>query len=169
MVEVLPTICTTGTDQRLILDLMWFIVVLVVFINIIFGIVIDTFSSLRALKMARQENTLYTCFICSINRQTFDRADDEPDGFKRHITNDHNMCLPYFIFFLWEQDKDDIDGFEYYVHTSCTRRRSPGFRCTKLCASTRKFPQKDYPRSKFIGHCLSRCDHTESLQLSSRY
>ena len=105
-----------GTDQRLILDLMWFIVVLVVFINIIFGIVIDTFSSLRALKMEKQENTVNTCFICSIGRQTFDRADDEPDGFKRHISNDHNMwAYLSFIFFLWEQDKDDDDGLEYYV------------------------------------------------------
>jgi hypothetical protein len=103
-------------EERLILDLMWFIVVLVVFINIIFGIVIDTFSSLRALKMAKQENTVNTCFICSIGRQTFDRADDQPDGYKRHIRNDHNMwAYLSFIFFLWEQDKDDDDGLEYYV------------------------------------------------------
>ena len=87
---------------------------LVVFINIIFGIVIDTFSSLRALKMAKQENTINTCFICSIGRQTFDRADDQPDGYKRHIRNDHNMwAYLSFIFFLWEQDKDDDDGLEY--------------------------------------------------------
>jgi inositol 1,4,5-triphosphate receptor type 1 len=78
-------------DNRLILDLMWFIVVLVIFINIIFGIIIDTFSSLRADKIARMKNTLETCFICSINRQQFDRASDAPNGFATHIAQDHNM------------------------------------------------------------------------------
>jgi hypothetical protein len=101
---------------RLVLDLAWFIVVLVVFINIIFGIVIDTFSSLRAEKNERAANTTAFCFICSIPRQIFDRNSDVPDGFKNHIKHDHNMwSYLYFIFFLWEQDKDDDDGLEYYV------------------------------------------------------
>ena len=105
-----------GKDQRLILDLAWFIVVLVVFINIIFGIVIDTFSSLRAEKNAKAMDTTESCFICSIGRVTFDRASDAPDGFKNHIMTDHHMwSYLNFIFFLWEQDKDDDDGLEYYV------------------------------------------------------
>jgi len=102
--------------SRLILDLAWFIVVLVVFINIIFGIVIDTFSSLRAAKNEKAFDTTEFCFICSIPRQTFDRNSDAPDGFKTHIRNHHNMwSYLSFIFFLWEQDKDDDDGLEYYV------------------------------------------------------
>ena len=82
----------------------------------IFGIIIDTFSSMRVDKLERVRDTLEICFICGINKQVFDRASDEPEGFKTHIKVDHNMWnYLYFIFMLWEQDKDDDDGLEQYV------------------------------------------------------
>eukprot|EP01038_Epipyxis_sp_PR26KG_P008072 gene8072-10935_t len=105
-----------ATGVRLILDLTFFAVVLIILLNVIFGMIIDTFSSLRAEKLRRIQDTLEVCFICSIDKQVFDRASDEPDGFKTHIRYDHNMWnYLYFIFLLWEQDKDDDDGLEQYV------------------------------------------------------
>jgi len=78
--------------------------------------IIDTFSSLRAEKLEKTRDTMEVCFICGIDKQIFDRASDEPDGFKTHIKIDHNMWnYLYFIFLLWEQDKDDDDGLEQYV------------------------------------------------------
>ena len=105
-----------SVGQRLFLDLAFFVVVIVILLNVIFGIIIDTFSSLRVDKLARVKDTLEICFICGINKQVFDRASDEPEGFKTHIKVDHNMWnYLYFIFMLWEQDKDDDDGLEQYV------------------------------------------------------
>ncbi len=98
------------------LHLTFFLVVTVAMLNIIFGIIIDTFSGLRSEKNDRAFKTTETCFVCSLGRQVFDRAANSPDGFKRHIREDHHMWnYLYFIFFLWEQDKDDDDGLEYYV------------------------------------------------------
>jgi hypothetical protein len=100
----------------LILDLAFFVVVLVILLNVFLGMIIDTFASLRAEKNERLRDTTEVCFICSIHKQIFDRASDEPDGFQTHIKIDHNMWnYLYFIFLLWEQDKDDDDGLEYYV------------------------------------------------------
>jgi hypothetical protein len=105
-----------STGQRLILDISFYCIVLVILLNVIFGIIIDTFSSLRVEKLERNKDTLETCFICGINKQVFDRSSDEPEGFKTHIKVDHNMWnYLYFIFMLWEQDKDDDDGLEQYV------------------------------------------------------
>jgi len=102
--------------SRWLIDTTYFLVVIVMMLNIIFGIIIDTFSSLRADKNRREEDTEGVCFICGINKQVFDRASDEPEGFKTHIKVDHNMWnYLYFIFMLWEQDKDDDDGLEQYV------------------------------------------------------
>ena len=98
------------------LHLTFFLVVTVAMLNIIFGIIIDTFSGLRSEKNERAFDTTETCFVCSLGRQVFDRAANSPDGFKNHIRDDHHMWnYLYFIFFLWEQDKDDDDGLEYYV------------------------------------------------------
>lgn len=106
----------TSLGMRLWFDLVYFIVIPVIWLNITFGIVIDTFSALRSAKNERMENTTELCFICGISRQVFDRSSDQPDGFKTHLRMDHNMwAYLNFIFFIWEQDKDDDDGLEYYV------------------------------------------------------
>jgi hypothetical protein len=102
--------------SRYILDLLFFLLVLIVLLNIIFGIIIDTFGELRAKKLERQRDTVDKCFTCGIDKQIFDRASKVPNGFKIHITADHNMWnYLYFMIFLWEQDKDDDDGLEQYV------------------------------------------------------
>jgi len=94
----------------------FFLIVTIAMLNIIFGIIIDTFSSLRAEKNERTRDTNEVCFICGKSKQTFDRAANSPDGFKNHIRDDHNMwSYLNFIFFIWEQDKDDDDGLEYWV------------------------------------------------------
>jgi hypothetical protein len=103
-------------DERWILDFLYFVVVLIVLLNVIFGIIIDTFSDLRSKKEERLSDTAEVCFICGIDKQVFDRASDKPNGFQEHIKKDHNMwAYYYFIVFIWEQDKDDDDGMELYV------------------------------------------------------
>ncbi len=103
-------------SRRWLIDTLHFLLVTIILLNIIFGIIIDTFSSLRNAKLARQLDTEKICFICGIDKQTFDRASDEPNGFLTHIKIDHNMWnYLYFIVLLWEQDKDDDDGLELYV------------------------------------------------------
>jgi hypothetical protein len=105
-----------STGVRLILDLLFFVVVLIILLNVFLGMIIDTFGSLRADKNEILRDTTEICFICGISKQVFDRASDEPDGFNTHVKIDHNMWnYLYFIFLLWEQDKDDDDGLEQYV------------------------------------------------------
>ena len=94
----------------------FFFGITVVLLNIIFGIIIDTFSSLRAQKLYNYREMSENCFICGISKQTFDRAANSPTGFQMHIKKDHNMWAYFnFIVFVWEQDKDDDDGLEYFV------------------------------------------------------
>ena len=101
---------------RLWYDLAFYIIIPVIWLNITAGIVIDTFSGLRSQKNIRDHDTTEFCFICGISKQEFDRKSDKPEGFKTHIREDHNMwSYLNFIFCIFEQDKDDDDGLEYYV------------------------------------------------------
>lgn len=101
---------------RYIIDSLYFVLVLIILTNVIFGIVIDTFGDLREKKEARLDDTVNKCFICGIEKQIFDRASDGTAGFRDHITSDHNMWnYLYFIIYIWEQDKDDDDGLEQFV------------------------------------------------------
>jgi hypothetical protein len=104
---------------RYIVDTLYFVVVIVILLNVIFGIVIDTFGNLRAEKDDRHADTTGSCFICGIDKQVFDRASDGVQGFTVHIKSDHNMWnYLFFIIYIWEQDKDDDDGLEQFVRRS---------------------------------------------------
>lgn len=99
---------------RMLLTMSYFFAVMVVLLNIIFGITIDTFGALRQAKLIRMEDTENICYICGIENIVFDRI--ERNGFDHHIREDHYMWnYFYFITYIWEQNKDDDDGFEHYV------------------------------------------------------
>ncbi|KAK3280858.1 hypothetical protein CYMTET_11329 [Cymbomonas tetramitiformis] len=113
-------IMTHELDERILFDLGFFLVVLIVMMNIIFGIIIDTFSEIRGQKIERLKDTYERCFICGIEKQEFDRLSESGlTGFSDHYHTEHNMWhYFYFMVFIWEQDKDDDDGLEQYVRTN---------------------------------------------------
>jgi hypothetical protein len=104
-------------DTRLVLTVTFYLVFMTILLNVIFGIIIDTFGGLRQEKDERFAQTVNYCFVCGIDKQTFDRmAVDSSDGFRRHIRVDHNMWnYLKFVIFIWEQDRDDDDGLEQFV------------------------------------------------------
>ena len=107
---------TSNVHRRWIVDVLFFLTILVVVLNLVYGIIIMTFSVLRSEKADREDNTANICFICGIDRAEFDRASEKGDGFKLHIKFDHNMWnYVKFMIFLWEQDRDDDDGLEQFV------------------------------------------------------
>ena len=102
--------------KRWLLDTMYFFAIIICVFNLVAGVVITTFGKLREEKNERMRDTTEVCFICGVDKQVFDRAANDPNGFKIHIRDDHLMWnYMYFIFYIWEQDKDDDDGLEYYV------------------------------------------------------
>lgn len=49
---------------RVIYDLLFFFVVIIIVLNLIFGVIIDTFADLRSEKQNKEEVLKNTCFIC---------------------------------------------------------------------------------------------------------
>ncbi len=57
------------------------------------------------------------CFICSLDRYTFDRYTDE--GFEMHIERDHNLwCYVFYAMLLKMKDPTEFTGVETYVSKS---------------------------------------------------
>ncbi|KAJ9456238.1 Inositol 1 [Diplonema papillatum] len=100
---------------RTLFDFAFFVVVIVILLNIIFGVIIDTFAELRSEKQKVEEDIRSRCFICGIESSQFDR---QADGFEHHIKNDHNMWnYIFFIHHLQKKDPDEFTGQESYVHS----------------------------------------------------
>lgn len=58
---------------RALNDLSFFLIIIVMCFNIIFGIIIDTFAALRDEKAQMDDDMRNICFICSIDRQSVSR------------------------------------------------------------------------------------------------
>lgn len=72
-----------------------------------------TTPELRAQNKAIENDMENRCFICGIERYTFDR---QAEGFENHISKDHNLWhYLYFIMYLKIKEKTEYTGPEQYV------------------------------------------------------
>lgn len=60
---------------RIVFDLLFFVAIPIISMNLILGIIVDTFSQLRDEQIAKQEEYESKCFICSLPDHIFERHD----------------------------------------------------------------------------------------------
>ena len=103
-------------------DFLFYMTITVIVLNIIFGIIIDTFGQLRHEKEAIKYDQDNVCLICSYNRLDFDRHTER--GFEVHRAEEHNPKA-YIFFYVHLKTKAHIDftGVEKFVH-ECIERNS---------------------------------------------
>ena len=109
-----PALSGKKTLGRYFFDLAFFVVVTIGLLNLIFGIIIDTFSSLR--EKANEEHTLRQnkCTICGLTRQDFERR--EPGGWQRHYKQEHNIWSYYaYLVHLQTKPATEFTGLEDFV------------------------------------------------------
>ena len=100
---------------RFFFDLSFFILVTTIGLNIVFGIIVDTFSELRDEKYRTDELMNSQCFICGRKSYDFDRFGN---GFKQHIKDEHHMWnYLYFFSYLDLKEATEYDAIEQFVAT----------------------------------------------------
>eukprot|EP01060_Flectonema_neradi_P030314 TRINITY_DN4372_c6_g1_i1.p1 TRINITY_DN4372_c6_g1~~TRINITY_DN4372_c6_g1_i1.p1 ORF type:complete len:2743 (+),score=487.11 TRINITY_DN4372_c6_g1_i1:100-8328(+) len=114
----LNVLLDTDYGVRATYDFLFFVIVIVILLNIIFGIIIDTFAELRSEKQKIDDDIKTKCFICGIESSEFER---HADGFDYHIKRDHNMWLYiYFIHHLRTKESSEFTGQESHVFDRMT-------------------------------------------------
>ncbi|CRK96560.1 CLUMA_CG009888, isoform A [Clunio marinus] len=99
---------------RVLYDLLFFFIVIIIVLNLIFGVIIDTFADLRSEKQQKELILKNTCFICGLNRSAFD---NRTVSFEEHIINEHNMWqYLFFMVLIKVKDPTEFTGPESYVH-----------------------------------------------------
>ena len=108
--------------ERIIFDLLFFVVVLVLELNVVFGIIIDTFSQLREEHRQRQEFINNKCLICNIQRSEFDASFAKRGiqrGFQIHTKLEHYLWHYFwFIVHIRITPNTDYTGVEQFVSQS---------------------------------------------------
>ncbi|OQV23241.1 Inositol 1,4,5-trisphosphate receptor type 1 [Hypsibius exemplaris] len=98
---------------RVLYDLLFFFIVIIITLNLIFGVIIDTFADLRTEKQHKDDVLRNTCFICGLERSAFD---NKATSFDYHYMREHNLwSYLYFMIMLQVKDPTEFTGPESYV------------------------------------------------------
>ncbi|KPI87904.1 hypothetical protein ABL78_3014 [Leptomonas seymouri] len=110
---------------RLAYDMLFYALVTVVFLNILFGLIIDTFGQMRDEKREKEADMHGFCSICGLDADTLEK--NSVMGFANHVKQEHNMWMYlYFIHHLRRKDSSEYTGQESYV-SACIQRSGLSF------------------------------------------
>ncbi|XP_019849736.1 PREDICTED: inositol 1,4,5-trisphosphate receptor type 1-like isoform X1 [Amphimedon queenslandica] len=110
---------------RLIFDLSFFIIVITIGLNIVFGIIVDTFSELRGERSDIEKDQKSQCFVCDLPSHEFER---KAKGFNNHVKHDHNMWdYVYYSLYLDNIDTGDQNAIQKYVYQLIEKKQTKFF------------------------------------------
>ena len=89
------------------------VLVTLLLLNIVSGIIIDSFAQLRDQKAAVERAMAGKCFVCGIESGVFDRYGK---GFENHTSYDHYMWnYLFFVHHLKNKPSQEYTGQESFV------------------------------------------------------
>jgi hypothetical protein len=110
---------------RLFFDFSFFVLLIILLLNLVFGIILDTFGELREARDEIEVDQEGKCFICGISRGELDKLEG---GFEHHIKYEHNMwAYLYFMKLCATKPQDEHTGSEGYVYTCMHEHSSKWF------------------------------------------
>ncbi|CAG9321846.1 unnamed protein product [Blepharisma stoltei] len=114
---------TDGTLDwaRLAYDNLYNIIIMIIMLNIVQGIIIDTFAVLREAHERDTEDKNNKCFICGMERDLIERVTNKP--FRYHTLYEHNEWN-YILYMAYIQTKAETEytGLESYVREQIDKK-----------------------------------------------
>ncbi|RHY43105.1 hypothetical protein DYB38_011524, partial [Aphanomyces astaci] len=105
--------------ERLGYDMAFFVVVITLFLNMIQGIIIDAFTSVREQTETKAALKRERCLVCNRSRSAIEVEGVESgllNSFARHTQDEHNFFhYFYYIQHVTAKDPKDLNGIESYV------------------------------------------------------
>ena len=117
---------------RFFYDVTCFIIINIIFMNIIFGIIIDTFAELRNKKNSDAKLMSKSCTICSVEntevkfpplKTQFERRSNFT--YDHHVTYEHNVwSYYYFMYYLVKKENSELSSLEAMVNKYITEQKT---------------------------------------------
>ena len=105
---------------RWFLDMLFFMVIILLLLNMINGVIVSTFSSIRENTDKNDEDIENLCFICSIKKTEFEKRRID---FNEHKKYEHQIkdYINYLIYLKLKLNKD-LDSNEVFIKESIMKR-----------------------------------------------
>jgi hypothetical protein len=119
-----PGAFTFNSSQkgRVAFDLLFWVVLTVIMMNLVLGIIVDTFSQLRLELATRAEEMATKCFICSLPSYKFEKH----GGYTKHLREDHNMWMYlYYTLYLRRITVAQRTHHQAFLYEEWVENRSP--------------------------------------------
>ncbi|KRW98640.1 hypothetical protein PPERSA_00228 [Pseudocohnilembus persalinus] len=102
-------------DWKAIYDFLYNFIILVLVLEMLSGIIIDTFGELRSENEEKEKDRKNYCFICGLNRRDLDHLSAK-QSFNEHTSIKHNMWnYLYYIAYIKDKPSTNYTGIETYV------------------------------------------------------
>uniref|UniRef100_A0A1I8I1W9 Ion_trans domain-containing protein n=1 Tax=Macrostomum lignano TaxID=282301 RepID=A0A1I8I1W9_9PLAT len=152
-----------------IFHIAFFILITTVGLNIIFGIIVDTFSELRNMKWTAEVDMRDNCFICSRNSYDFEH---HGMGFDYHVRQEHNMWA-YIFFFIHLEDtaRNDYTSLDLHVYKLLAEEKYDFFPLNRaLCLSAKDEDSTDSKIDELLHYVKNLVSHQKKeVRIFVRY
>ena len=128
---------------RFFCDLLFYIVCMLLSLNIISSIIVNTFSQIREDSNQKEEDQKNRCFICNISRIEFQKNKIDI-GFHRKYEHNTNNYIKFFVF-LWNIDEKDMDADQSFIN-NCMKEKDIKFfpmNCSKSIGEVENDDEED--------------------------
>jgi len=118
-----------GYYARFFIDFIFFVIVILLFLNMINGIIINTFSQLREIQETKKFDVENNCFICNLDKSTFQK---KKINFNTHVNKQHGI-KDYLLFLInvTLKPEKDLDPDETRVIEAVKKNDVSFFPCEK--------------------------------------
>ena len=100
---------------RVALDQLGNFILLILIIELLAGLIIDTFGGLRDETQQQELDLNNNCIVCGNTRESIER--DSGQTFENHISTIHNLWnYIMFIAFIHRKPQDELNGPESYIY-----------------------------------------------------
>ncbi len=94
-------------------------------LNVINGIIVDTFQALREQNNLKEDIKANLCYICSLNRSKFEI---KGINFNYHTLCEHSILnYFYYVFKIQLTDEQELNSLDYQVLNSIKELRTDFF------------------------------------------
>ena len=95
-------------------DLIFYITVILLLLNMINGVIVSTFSQIRETSSQKEEDIEERCFICNKEKKDFEKKKID---FAKHCETEHNL-YDYIMFFVMLKriEEKDLDSDQTYIN-----------------------------------------------------
>jgi len=123
--------------KRYLLDLIFYITVILLLLNMINGVIVTAFSQLREERDLKDNDKKNKCYICSLERELFEKSQL---NFEDHVELEHNYLtyIQYLVILKFFNEKD-MDADQNYVIANVKKKEISCFPQEKaLCIENSK-------------------------------